>query len=128
MIASLLRDNVESTLFGLFVALLLFPFIMFALLDEGDEVKEQVKIAVCTECFMAGANGVPSWDYDETGERAKWLTRYERACQTYGSEPIPTTEDDDEGASYSHWFSYVPCEFCGSTLGGDRHNAVLVMG
>lgn len=116
MIASLFGDNVESTLFGLFVALLLFPFIMFALLDEGDTMSEQVQIEVCDDCAMMSANGSHGWEYDES-----WYNAYVATADRIG-DPVLICHEYSESCS---WFSMSPCDFCGSSLGGNRHPAVI---
>lgn len=73
------------------------------------------EIDICEDCLMASANGLYGWEYDE-----EWLARYVEACDAYG-DPIPNCGDDCEGS-----FSWSPCGFCGSTLGGYRHPAVIL--
>lgn len=83
--------------------------------------EDTVEIEVCTDCLMAAANGLHGWECDED-----WLDAYETACKTYGGDPIPVSEDSENGWSCNGHFSWSPCEFCGSKLGGDRYPAVLM--
>lgn len=76
---------------------------------------------ICTDCLMAGANGLHGWEYDE-----EWLEAYEKACETYGGDPTPNTTETEHGWECEGWFSWSPCGFCGSTLGGDRYPAVVL--
>lgn len=117
MVAFMLGDNVESTLFGLFVALLLFPFILFAVFGEDKEspMSENVNIEICGDCAMMSANGSHGWEYDES-----WLHAYVATAERLG-DPILTCHESEA----CMWFSMSPCDFCGSTLGGYRHPAVL---
>lgn len=74
------------------------------------------EIDICEDCLMASANGLQGWDYDEN-----WLEAYEKACERYGADPTPACGEDCDGH-----FSRRPCDFCGSTLGGYRHPAVIM--
>lgn len=114
MVASLVRENVMSTLFAVTVALLLFPFVLYAVFADDDEQPEEVEIEVCDDCAMMSANGSHGWEYDES-----WLNAYVAQADALG-DPILTHDE-------SH-FSMSPCEFCGSRLGGNRHRAVVVVG
>lgn len=82
---------------------------------------DTIDIDICTDCLMAAANGLLGWDYDE-----EWLEAYETACETYGGDPIPTMENEEHGWQCEGHFSWNPCGFCGSKLGGDRYPAVLM--
>ena len=64
-------------------------------------------IAVCTDCIMLIANG----DGDDAHADVmsdQWPNHH----FGYGGDP-----DDDAD------FAWIPCEGCGSTLGGSRHAA-----
>lgn len=76
---------------------------------------DNIDIEICSDCAMMSANGTYGWEYDE-----KWLANYVKAVEVNG-EPVLVCDDDCDGG-----FSWSPCGFCGSTLGGDRHHAVIM--
>lgn len=78
-------------------------------------VQDTVEIEICVDCLMMSANGLHGWEYDEN-----WLKAYNSAVSEYGTEPVPNCGENCEGG-----FSWDPCDFCNSPLGGDRHPAVL---
>ncbi len=58
--------------------------------------------------------------YDEDGEKAagaRFLAAYDQRTRDYG---IHAQIGHDEG-----YFSWSPCDTCGSTLGGTRYDCVL---
>lgn len=71
---------------------------------------------ICVDCLMAGANGLQGWEYSD-----EWLDSYNKAREWYGAEPTPSGDENEEG-----YFSWTPCGFCNSTLGGDRYPAVIL--
>jgi len=107
--------NLQATIFAIVFVLLLSPFIMFAVLDKGDQVSEQIEIEVCSDCAMMSANGSHGWEYDES-----WLRAYVATAERLG-DPVLTCHESEA----CMWFSMSPCDFCGSTLGGYRHPAVI---
>lgn len=76
-------------------------------------------IEVCTDCLIVLAHGVESDAEGETWERlsARWP----------GEDPVTTPAvtlgSRDEDAPEDPYFSWSPCDGCGSTLGGDRQHA-----
>jgi hypothetical protein len=68
-------------------------------------------IGICTDCLYLLANGEGTEDVAEALAK-----RWPVGTITLGS--IDEEEDDSEG-----WFSWQPCDGCGSTLGGDRYPA-----
>lgn len=64
---------------------------------------EFIEVAVCTCCLLKAANGECGCVPEECSDPTERL--------------IP---GDSEG-----WFSWQNCEGCGSTLGGDRHQAFI---
>jgi len=80
---------------------------------------DMIPLAVCVDCLQVAANG-----RDAGAEYAPGHSEaYAVAVAANGGEPVPAF-DEERG----HWFSWSPCQFCGSTLGGDRFDAVLVEG
>jgi hypothetical protein len=70
-------------------------------------------VSICVDCLFAAANGQPSDDPD---------------YPTPDREPLGLLAvgewvelSDDEGS-----FSWSPCDTCGSTLGGDRFDAMVL--
>lgn len=65
--------------------------------------------SVCVDCAMMLANGEGT---EEHAERiaARW--------QAQGYDLVLACDEECEG-----WFSWLDCDGCGSTLGGDRHPA-----
>lgn len=72
----------------------------------------------CVDCLMLLANGETDPDWDEA-ETAEYLARLEARGVT-GENVTIACDEDCEG-----WFSWSPCDVCGSTLGGDRHPVVF---
>lgn len=69
---------------------------------------------VCADCASAIASGdesgVPEDMYDE------WLAGIEATTLFEVGAVVLACEEDCDG-----YFSYSPCDYCGSRLGGDRH-------
>ncbi len=78
---------------------------------------DTVKMSVCVDCLMIDANG-PSEVDPEAVER---FSRAMASAVADGWDYANACGEDCEG-----WFSWSPCGFCGSPLGGDRHPAVLL--
>lgn len=80
--------------------------------------RTRVELQVCVDCLAIDANGADSIDDGEA------VARFERAMETAtrsGYVYANACPEECEGS-----FSWRPCDFCGSTLGGDRHPAVLI--
>jgi hypothetical protein len=76
---------------------------------------ERIEMEVCVDCLVIDANGP-----DEVDPEA--VARFEAASiLNEGWTYANNCPEDCEG-----WFSWTPCDYCGSTLGGDRHPAVLI--
>ena len=73
--------------------------------------------SVCVDCLMFLANGDTPQELDEAGTE-KWVAEFVR--RTEGTHIFLAGPEDCEG-----WFSWSPCDACGSPLGGDRHPVVF---
>lgn len=82
----------------------------------SDYMSDDIEIQICSDCAMMSANGLAGWEYEQD-----WLETYLWNCKAYGAEPVLTCGEDCDGG-----FSWSPCGFCGSKLGGDRHPAILM--
>jgi len=78
-------------------------------------MSDDIEIQICSDCAMMSANGVAGWEHDD-----RWLADYMESAEKYG-DPVLTCGEDCNGG-----FSWSPCGFCGSKLGGDRHPANLM--
>lgn len=78
-------------------------------------------VAVCLDCLQVSANGRDAGAEFAPGHEEG----YAAAVAVNGCEPVPVI---DSGGEVAAWFGWSPCEFCGSSLGGDRFAAVLVDG
>lgn len=78
---------------------------------------EQIDIEVCVDCLTIEANGP-----DEVEPAA--VERFARAMESATADGWTYANACPEECE-GH-FSWSPCDFCGSTLGGDRHPAALL--
>ena len=78
-------------------------------------MSDDIEIQICSDCAMMSANGIAGWEHDD-----RWLADYMESADKYG-DPVLTCGEDCNGG-----FSWSPCGFCGSKLGGDRHPAILM--
>lgn len=74
-------------------------------------------ISICVDCAYASSNGF------DTEFPEGFTESYVANANELGAEPSVICGDNEYLCGY---FSWRPCEFCGSPLGGDRHTAVLV--
>jgi hypothetical protein len=75
-------------------------------------------LSVCEDCLSLIANGTISDDLDPTADEAHAA----RMDALWPGEDVETVcPEDCDG-----WFSWAPCDGCGSTLGGTRHPAVVL--
>lgn len=70
----------------------------------------------CTDCVMAIANG----DTSGIEDLAAWAARVEATDLTSGGKYTAVVYSDHE------YFSHYGCDYCGDTLGGDRHDIILI--
>jgi hypothetical protein len=82
------------------------------------ELDERIEMEVCVDCLMVDANG------ESEGIEPEALARIEKAYTDATADGWYYANNCDENCE--GWFSWSPCGFCGSTLGGDRHPAVLL--
>ena len=68
--------------------------------------------SVCIDCVMAIANADTS-GIDDVGT---WAALVENTDATEDGKYTVVVDCDGEP-----YFSYWPCDYCGSSLGGDRH-------
>ena len=73
--------------------------------------EQRIDVEVCVDCLVLDANGPDELD----SEYLARVEAYDRGGQITNNCP-----EGCEG-----WFSWESCDGCGSTLGGDRHPAVL---
>jgi len=78
------------------------------------------ELTVCSDCLQVAANGREAGAVHEEGSGCH-VERYAAAVERFGSEPVPCTWPGD-----GQHFSWYPCGFCGSRLGGDRFDAVIL--
>jgi hypothetical protein len=86
-------------------------------MQDYDE-RDRIELEVCVDCLAQDANG------ESEGADDGFLERFTRAMESAradGWEYSNNCPEDCEGG-----FSWAPCDFCGSRLGGDRHPAVLM--
>lgn len=76
----------------------------------------QHNIDVCVDCFHANANGFDGMDLtpEREEEIAAGLSEYEGQFILDNLYTPP------------HFVHFLPCEVCGSTLGGDRYQLCAV--
>ncbi len=76
---------------------------------------------VCVDCVMAIANGdtsgVEDFEVWESGVESLDACESGRYTVVIGA----TDEDSDDAG-----FSWSPCDYCGSRLGGDRFHATFI--
>jgi hypothetical protein len=80
-------------------------------------------LSICIDCAAAGANGVAAVENAPDG----WRDAYAAATAAHGGRyPMPTAGGDcaPDCEECEPSFSWYPCEWCGSRLGGDRFSAV----
>jgi len=75
------------------------------------------ELTICGDCLQVAANGREAGAVYEDGH----AERYAVAVDRFGSEPVPCTWPED-----GQHFSWHACGFCGSRLGGDRFDAVIL--
>lgn len=90
-------------------------------------------LAVCADCYLAAANGANSVEFGSAELMTDWRTGWDAAVLRHGA-PLEAECVNDEHER-NHWgepschydttFSKSPCEWCGSTLAGDRHCAAV---
>lgn len=72
--------------------------------------------SVCTDCVMAIVNA----DTSDISDLTDWQTRVEATNATdNGRYDVVHVEGD-------LFFSWAPCDYCNSPLGGDRHDVVFI--
>lgn len=76
---------------------------------------ETITLAVCVDCIMALANG----EYPEDAARRDAIIDAETRYHDEGFAILAGGDETDT-------FSWSPCELCGSSLGGSRHEAAAV--
>lgn len=76
-------------------------------------------IKVCIDCAYISSNGTHGAEFPEG-----FVEAYLARCEETGKEPVPQSPGD--GGEYDCHFSWNPCDFCGSKLGGDRYDSVLM--
>ena len=76
---------------------------------------------ICTDCGMLVENGECSGDA-ETDARCRDALKAESA----EGHMWCVNGSDDEGTSNNLEFSWLPCELCGSHLGGYRYAATVL--
>lgn len=81
---------------------------------------DMTTVRVCVDCYMAAANGIND-TYAEwpDGFREAWAAAVAREG---GRVFDPVIDDSWDGP---HGFSWSPCEWCESALGGSRFYGVL---
>jgi hypothetical protein len=79
---------------------------------------EMYRVELCADCVMMVANGEPGGD-PEAFDMAAWSAGVEHNWPS-GEGWSLGSGWTDSGDETDTWFSWQPCEGCGSTLGGDR--------
>lgn len=74
------------------------------------------ELKVCSDCLFFIANGDLPSDENDAARVVKGVESFAPGYVAAGS-----SESDVEGS-----FSWRPCDCCGSKLGGDRHDAVVL--
>lgn len=91
-------------------------------------MREWQYLAVCSDCLIAAANGIGDI-YAVWGEG--FPERWHDANRRHGAELVASCPEPDHGdpetgeACGEPFFSWVPCEWCGDTLGGSRYCAAV---
>jgi hypothetical protein len=94
---------------------------------------ETVRLSVCPDCLATDANGVASDDPDYVPDRVPLALlpdgyvgmnspRCVNGCDGWYDESCAECE-----ALAEPYFSWHPCEACGSTLGGDRYDVEIAI-
>ncbi len=98
-------------------------------------MREPARISICTDCLMLLANGevFDSEGNDISDAHAMEIQReWPNTEITLGRlrEDDETEEEYEESqeAENEGWFSWSPCEGCGSHLGGTRYYATAWIG
>lgn len=82
---------------------------------SGRFTHDRIDISVCVDCMVLIANG----DLPDDEERAAEVGAMKGIDD--GWDVVMSCPDECEG-----WFSWQPCDACQSSLGGDRHPAVMM--
>lgn len=75
---------------------------------------DAVVYACCADCYMFLANGDLPEDPTYLDRVAEYLVEPENAVSWHAGDDLSE-------------FSWRPCEYCGSRLGGSRHEAVCLV-
>lgn len=97
--------------------------------------REWRSLHVCSDCYMAAANGADSVEQNAAELLADWRRAWDAACERH-AQPLEASCVDDEhprdeweqpSCALNDRFSRQPCGWCGSTLAGNRHCAALMV-
>lgn len=72
--------------------------------------------AVCTDCVM----------FAEYGEQAETDPNYNRARAARFLSPLSGGRRDFDCVTDEGSFSWLPCDCCGDTLGGQRYSVLVI--
>jgi hypothetical protein len=86
-------------------------------------------LSVCADCYIAAANGHDDDTPKEVRDRfgaAHW-SKGELLAECGAPFGADCQQHDGHGYPYcgGDGFRKTPCEYCGDTLAGDRHHAIL---
>ena len=84
--------------------------------DDATGDDDQIKGDVCVDCLMVIANG----DTSGIDDVASWELRVDAKNPTDDGAYMVVPVGDET------WFGRGACDYCGSTLAGDRHDVVFV--
>lgn len=102
-------------------------------------VYDIARVEACTDCVIISENDDASGM--TTAQYAEWHRGMMRTagplmsegwfwagvqCDDWDGSDDDGCRDHDEECPRDGWFSWSPCEWCGSTLGGQRYNAAIM--
>lgn len=90
-------------------------------------------LAVCSDCYLAAANGADSVEFHSAELMTDWRTGWNAAVLRHGApleascvNPEHERNEWDEPSCHGDTaFSKAPCDWCRSTLAGSRHCATV---
>lgn len=96
-------------------------------------VESYPNLAVCSDCYLAAANGAHSVEFGSAELMTDWRKGWDAAVLRHGAPLEPSCVNDEHAENQwgepscheNSTFSKSPCEWCGSTLAGDRHCATV---
>lgn len=99
------------------------------------EMTRFARLEVCSDCYMAAANGADSVEFASAELMTDWRNGWNAAVLRHGAPLEPTcvngeheyNEFDEPSCHGDTTFSKAPCDWCRSTLAGNRHCATVFL-